>query len=84
MKSAKLLVSRKEIEQKAMTISELTGINVRVHTVKGNINIELSDKNDEKLRNKKVFTGDIDECYLFIEGILSFLEIIGRNKEERQ
>lgn len=68
-----LLTNRKELERKAQEITEITDTTVRVNTVKGNIYIEMIDK---ELKNKREFIGDIDECNIFIEGILSFIKLI--------
>ena len=81
MKNNRILIDRRELEQKANKISELTNTNVRVSTVKGNINIEMANKSDKTLQNKKVFIGDINECYLFMEGILSFVELTTAKQE---
>jgi len=80
MMNQKVLVSRKELEKKALEISEITNTHVRVQPVKGKINIEIMDKKDSRLQNKKSFTGDIQQCYFFMEGILYFLELT-KNKE---
>lgn len=73
MRRQALLTSRQELERKAKEISEITDTTVRVNTVKGNIYIEMVDK---ELKNKKEFIGDIDDCNLFIEGILSFVKVM--------
>lgn len=80
MMNQKVLVSRKELEKKALEISEITNTHVRVQPVKGNLSIEIMDKKDSRLQSKKLFTGDIQQCYFFMEGILSFLEL-SKNKE---
>lgn len=73
MRRQALLTSRQELERKAKEISEITDTTVRVNTVKGNIYIEMVDK---ELKNKKEFIGSIDDCNLFIDGILSFVKVM--------
>ena len=65
-----LIVSRADLESKAKKISELTGKTIRVSYTNGQVYIEMVDG---ELKNKREFIGDIDQCYLFLEGILSFI-----------
>lgn len=64
---------RSNLETKVKEIEGITNLCIDVHKYSGELNITIKNKDKRKTN----FKGSIEECSLYIEGIMACLKILG-------